>query len=366
MTDLHKLMEKCQTKGELLETLQPSIRQIVLEQTLRGTTIEENIELILSMMLQAVEQHGLFIEFQMLQAKDRESTAVPTFRKVRFPHFGKPSRLCQSNTRNLAILLTLLKTIQERFSVGVKSTVRDVFYSNVELYRTQRTVSYWLKNIATNFKLNEINLLQIIPAQKGLVYSTISLQFNDRLRLKPGSINLIPYMVENSKVAILGGEETKKLNVRIFEKEAIFNKFVQNLDDITTPEVIITGKGYPDNLTKLLVKKLNSSLTLQDLLIYVDADPYGINIALSYFSNCAYVDRVKYKGITIFQLLNKGGQLLSMSQKDYSMARTTLSRINKAIEPTFPIEANSYLPLKQELQRQLYLGKKGEMNAVYL
>lgn len=365
MTSLYQLQQICQTKIELQECLQPAVRQITLEQTSSGMDIKENITTILSMTLQAIEQHGEFIEVQMLHEKQC-SVSEPKYRHVKLPLYGKPSRLCQYNIRNMAILLTLLCTIKERYSSNHTSTVRDVFYSNVELYRTQSTISHWLHIIATNFKVKEVNTLNIVPAQKGLVYSTISLEFEGNTILQEGSIHLIPY-INNKSMIRSRGLVTNRVTIRIFEKEAIFNKVAQNLKGSTLQEIIITGKGYPDTLTKTLVQRLNQLLTSQNLLIYVDADPYGINIALSYFTNCQHVDRLKYMGVTIVQLVNKGGQLLSMSPRDYCMARTTLDRVIQSINSSnTQCEKEAYSPMRQELQRQLFLGKKGEMNALYV
>lgn len=371
MKSLYQLQQSCRTKSELIALLQPKVRRINLEETSGGMDIEENIKTILSMTLQAIEQHGEFVEFQMLH-ESQFHVSGPRNRQVKLPLYGKPSRLCQYNIRNMAILLTLLSTIKERYSSGHTSTVRDIFYSNVELYRTQSTISHWLHIIATNFRLKEVNTLNIVPAQKGLVYSTIPLEFEENNSLKDGSVHLIPYINDRSMIKPMG-PFGNNLIIRIFEKEAIFNKVAQSLTQNSegglarSQEIIITGKGYPDTLTKTLVQRLNHLLKSQEFWIYVDADPYGINIALSYFTNCPHVERLQYKGVTIVQLIHKGGQLLSMSPRDYCMARTTLGRVNKSIDSsTTRIEAEAYLPMRQELQRQLFLGKKGEMNALYV
>ena len=98
----------------------------------------------------------------------------------------------------------------------------------------------------------------------------------------------------------------------------------------------------------------------------MDADPYGINIALSYIKTAPNIKLIHYNGISITQVIKKRGQILSMNYRDYIIAKSTIHRIIKQIDSaSSPICNTPYPSLKLELQRQMFWGKKGEMNALY-
>lgn len=375
MSSLFELMKNTDTKNSLLEALKPKIRKITLENISRETNLVESIQANLSMTLQALEQHGEFIDFQITVVKKNGKGYISEPRHLLFPNLGTNSKLSQINIRNVAILLSLLTTIKERYHLQHTSTIRDIFYSNVELYQKQTRVNYWLRLIASNFKLNNINKLNIVPAQKGLIFSSILLHIDDSVILKPGLTHLIPYINDNSNVTIYHNAYSlkRKVHLKIFEKEAIFNKVVQNYCNCssnqlsTTETIFITGKGYPDTLTKLFIERLSNCLS-EDILIklYVDADPYGINIALSYIKTAPNIKLIHYNGISITQVIKKRGQILSMNYRDYIIAKSTIHRIIKQIDSaSSPICNTPYPSLKLELQRQMFWGKKGEMNALY-
>lgn len=376
MSSLYELIEKHNHKNTFLESLRPKIRRITLGTISRGTNLEESIQTNLSMTLQALEQHGEFIDFQMTIIKKNVNDFVLEHRHLMFPNIGKLTKISKVNIRNVAILLSLLRTIKDRFHLEHTSTVRDVFYSNVELYQKQTRVNYWLQLIASNFKLSSINKLNIVPAQKGLIFSSIHLSIDDSIILKPGIINLVPYINNNSRITMYDKtyKFERKVQVKIYEKEAIFNKIVQNYSNNTqnfqsllSENIFITGKGYPDNITKLLIERLSNCLVENILIkLYVDADPYGINIALSYMKNVQNISLIHYSGVSITHLIKFGGQVLSMNYREYTIAKTTIRRITKQMESTkAPILNTPFPSLRLELQRQMFLGKKGEMNALY-
>lgn len=366
MSSLYELMEGKDTKKDFLDSLQPKIRLIALEPMTEEMTLGESIRHILSLTRQAVEHQGHFVRFQILNKKNKPND-IHRFRFMKFPQYGAVSQIDKFHVRNTAVLITLLRTIEQRFELNQNSTVRDVFYSNVELYRSQTTVSYWLAAIANTFQLKETNVLNIVPAQKGLVFATVPLIFENSNVFREGMTHLIPYINTESMVKV--DSECSKIDIKIFEKDAVFNKVVQTVrketkQESTQPQIIITGKGYPDNLTKVLVQKLSC---LHNCYLYVDADPYGINIALMYISGCKDGNFIQYKGATILELVQRNAQLLTPSQNDIKTAQFTLERVCKAIKVSSDmVRVESLQKMKVELQRQMFLGKKGEMNAMYL
>lgn len=122
---------------------------------------------------------------------------------------------------------------------------------------------------------------------------------------------------------------------------------------------IITGKGFPDFATSKLVHNL--AACLPDVPIYglVDSDPYGLMIFIKYKfgSKVAYqshlmaVPRIIYLGVSI---TDYHSGWLPMTEKDCNMALNILSHPHMTM--------SELKVIKDELQMQLFLGKKAEMN----
>lgn len=88
---------------------------------------------------------------------------------------------------------------------------------------------------------------------------------------------LIPHLASNY---VISARSRAKL-VLIVEKDAVFQKLLE--DDCTSSLncILVTGKGYPDVATRMLVKLLSEKLELP-VYIIVDADPFGVDIMCVY------------------------------------------------------------------------------------
>jgi len=69
--------------------------------------------------------------------------------------------------------------------------------------------------------------------------------------------------------------------VLIIEKDTIFQKLLEENCPRALNCILVTGKGYPDVATRMLVKMLSEKLDLP-VYIIVDADPFGVDIMLIY------------------------------------------------------------------------------------
>lgn len=89
---------------------------------------------------------------------------------------------------------------------------------------------------------------------------------------------LIPNDVEN-----ISEIQSSACFILVVEKESIFHKLIEEdfRNKLTTPTILITGKGFPDLNTQLFLKKLWMVMSIP-VFILVDADPHGICIMLNY------------------------------------------------------------------------------------
>lgn len=344
-------MKQHQSKSELLEAFRPTPRSIHFSIAQGG--VVDTIESILSLTKNSIEQHQQAISI----VQDKSKTCLD------FPYTAGLG----ASSNKIAILLSLLRTIHESIKTNKIRTIRDIYYSNVELYKTQRKVEYWLSFITKCFGLNSKDCLYIVPAQKGLCYTPIELSVltnGKETRIPGNASSLIPYMNQDSTVRILG-DNTRKLRLIVLEKEAVYNKLVDS-SNATLPKntIIITGKGYPDFLTRLFLNRLQHEICscIVDWEIYTDADPHGIDIALKYMENDTNpqykCEKLVYKGVLLSQLIRmKNVQFLTLTHRDVSLA-------SKLVDKCTTMTSKGSCKLITELQRQLFFQKKAEMNSI--
>lgn len=120
--------------------------------------------------------------------------------------------------------------------------------------------------------------LDLLPTSKGLVAGELTLTLADN-RIIDCTVSggaLIPHLASN----VISVRSKARL-VLIVEKDAVFQKLLE--DDCTSSLncILVTGKGYPDVATRMLVKLLSEKLELP-VYIIVDADPFGVDIMCVY------------------------------------------------------------------------------------
>ncbi|CCF60437.1 hypothetical protein KAFR_0K00820 [Kazachstania africana CBS 2517] len=333
---LSNLLKDNPTKRCLIETLTPKKRSVHID-------LENSITDIFNLISNCLQINNEPVDIVFKTGKMKNTLS--------FPVYGKASRSHNSNT--VLILLTLLKIINERATTNTTSTIRDVYYSNVPLFKTQRTVNYYVNIIRLNFP----GMNSVIPAQKGLVYTSATMEIyhadGSKMMLMGGTSSLIPYLYETSTIACAVADFDK---IIILEKEAVYSKLVQN--KLMLNSLIITGKGYPDHLTRKFINKV--SHLCSDIEIFVDADPDGICIALNYMKDCPMA---QYKGITVAALINTKDEdnLMKLTPRDSTISRNLLVKLQRLTSHQKGLPG-----IKLALQRHLFFGVKGEMNSMLL
>ncbi|KAL1123776.1 hypothetical protein AAG570_001549 [Ranatra chinensis] len=126
--------------------------------------------------------------------------------------------------------------------------------------------------------------------------------------------------------------------VLIVEKDAAYHRLIdEGFLDRFGPCIIITGKGYPDMNTRLLVHMIWSQLSLP-IYALVDADPFGIEIMcvyrygsakMAHLCNRLAVPSVRWLGIhpcDVTVLSPPGYASQQMTDKDKRRAEALLRR----------------------------------------
>ncbi|KAK2964654.1 putative Meiotic recombination protein SPO11 [Blattamonas nauphoetae] len=223
-----------------------------------------------------------------------------------------------TNARKRTIFFRVLTIIHELLLSNMQTTKRDLFYMDPTLFRTQQTSNAAIEEVARILNVPRASL-NVFGSAKGIVAGNLSFVENGVQVNCTSTATLInPQSVHESF-------ESTAAFMLIVEKDAIFQHLLESGFCDAQNALLVTGKGYPDLKTRLFVHAIASALPLLPVLLLVDADPYGIDIACNYAFGSA--KRHCDERVEIPRL-----QLIGLRPTDLS---------------TLPIAASTRLPLTQ-------------------
>ncbi|XP_021922584.1 meiotic recombination protein SPO11 isoform X2 [Zootermopsis nevadensis] len=177
-----------------------------------------------------------------------------------------------------ALIIHLLGVVHRLLFTQSTCTRRQLYYQNVALVRSQGLLDAAVRDICSLLNAPAWEL-GVIATSKGLVAGPVSLimETGDVIDcMAPGGV-LIPQDINN--VVRL---ESDAQFVLLVEKDATFQKLLdEGVLERLGPCILVTGKGFPDVATRLLVQLLWKFLSVP-VLALVDADPHGIEIMCIY------------------------------------------------------------------------------------
>ena len=412
MKELHDQISKETTRRIIMKTFESSMN---FEKT---TVSKEKLLLETAQQLLRSLQAGIHGQCNVVIQLPKKDMRKNCYKELQFPSTSE-----EQTVANFVIVLSLLYEIESNLRQNKISTVRDIYYKNVKLYNKHQTVCQkWIEVLCDGFDAKKFEL-NIVAAQKGLFYYSKTLTLLENIKKSDKSLvkvftgsNLIPYCFEHSSESysfslrnndfeIYQDEAQQKQGIEgvaILEKDAIYNDLVLNSAFIQNSNwMLITGKGNPDHLTQAFVKYLSSqqNITIKKFYIFVDSDPYGINIAYNYYNfikraaksakagiqNRNDCVNIEFKGVKLFDLIDivakknlameksnlflethqkvnsSAFQLIPLTRRDIRMCQCFLNKI-ALLKAT---QKDMFLcSLKTELQRQLFFKSKGEINSV--
>ncbi|KAF6214560.1 hypothetical protein GE061_009303 [Apolygus lucorum] len=213
----------------------------------------------------------------------RRATNEKERRKKSMADFGRDESSMRRRDRPRFDTINAVIFVLEKMYGNVRywrtCTRREIYYQNVGLFRNQRTVDSVVDKICRHMKLPQWEL-GILCSSKGLVYGPLIIKLRSGeiidCSAQPGG-TLVPQDLPNGA--------SYKSNARfalIIEKDAAFQTILScGNDEALNRCLFITGKGYPDMNTRVLVKDLSTKLCLPTFAI-VDCDPHGLDIFFNY------------------------------------------------------------------------------------
>ena len=222
------------------------------------------------------------------------------------------------NLRTITRILKLSVIIQHKLTQLMPCTKRELYYENVDLFKSTEIIDSNESDLCSILGICKFDL-PIFPSAKGLFCGNITLinKYGNRLNINNSNmnnkINLINYeyliedfdldektktyinLIQNNKIYLSNNNNgnisknsindlCKKYFVLIIEKETLFFNLVGNYQFFNKfpNAILITGKGYPDYITKVFIKKLANLINDIPFIYFGDHDPHGFEIYLNY------------------------------------------------------------------------------------
>ena len=207
------------------------------------------------------------------------------------------------NLKSIARILKLAVIIQNKLNQLMPCTKRELYYENVDLFKSTDIIDANESDLCSILGICRFDL-PIFPSAKGLFCGNITLvnKYGNRLNINNSNmnnkINLInyEYLIDDFYLDDITKKNIElvmhnnihnlcqKYFVLIVEKETLFFNLVGNYQFYSKfpNAIVITGKGYPDYITKIFIKKLSSQLADIPFIYFGDHDPHGFEIYLNY------------------------------------------------------------------------------------
>ena len=191
------------------------------------------------------------------------------------------------SVRKVAITTRVLELIHDICSKNIHTTKRDLFYTDVKLFKKQTESDAVLEDVACLLVCTRTSLC-VVAGQKGMVLGRLQyVESGDPIdcsRMGIGGKGIPPYMDKITNI------RSDAKFILVIEKEAAFYRLAEDRFYNTYPCIMITGKGQPDVATRMFVRRLKEALRIP-VLALVDSDSYGVNILSVYMhgsQNMAY------------------------------------------------------------------------------
>ena len=358
---LRTLMGECYSRMKLKERMIPESRVVEFSEVESEEECQRQITNNMRFIRLALKEHAIPITVvfngSITKRKRCEEGSGGKLLRWRYPEFANTKKKCSKVPQ----LLQLLHILNERIKTKKNTTtVRDIYYGNIELFESQQMVEMLFQRIEAMFNVEKL-FFNVVSTQKGLIYSGPRLQIGSQLF--HAECQLVPY--DQGEMIV---QQNQQLKVIVLEKDAIFQQLIQ-CQEMIKDWIIVTGKGYPDHLSRELLHKLDLSLQGNvQFHIFTDSDPYGIDIVTKYMVKCP---RLIHKGVLLNQLITRNTEsnsmlvLLPLSLRDATFAMGLIRRLCKEEEEEGSVRKHTMRQnLKYEVQRQLFFQRKGEMNVV--
>ncbi|CAM4682253.1 unnamed protein product [Leuciscus chuanchicus] len=268
---------------------------------------------------------------------------------------------CPSSATKFALILKLLSVIYKLVQSDSYATKRDIYYNDVQLFGSQRTLDFIVDDVSCLLKVPRRSL-HVLATSKGFISGDLCYLEEDGTKVDCNSSSAATPV--SSNVNGIRNIVSSAKFILIVEKDATLQRLLD--DDFCTrlsPCIIITGKGMPDVNSRLMVRKLWDALHVP-VFALVDADPHGIEImciykygslSMAFEAHSLTVPSVLWLGLLpsdIQRYRVPEESIIPFSQADESKINSLRNRTYITCQPAWEREVEMMQRLKQKAEIQ--------------
>ena len=161
----------------------------------------------------------------------------------------------------------MLQLVHQILLKNIHVTKRDLFYTDVKLFKDQGESDVILDDVACMVNCTRSSL-NVVASEKGVVVGRVTFRDDgdhiDCTRMGVGGKAIPPYI---DRITHLHSDASFILLV---EKDAAFMRLAEDRFYNKYPCIILTAKGQPDVATRMFLKKLRAELKIPVLGLVVN------------------------------------------------------------------------------------------------
>ncbi|TFF89395.1 MAG: hypothetical protein EU548_07550 [Promethearchaeota archaeon] len=175
------------------------------------------------------------------------------------------------SVEDITQLVRVLEIVHELLLKNIHRTKRDVFYTDVKLFKDQKNSDKSIEDVATMLYTTR-NATHIVANPRGSCVGRLRIRDqNDIIDLESlgsGSWTISPYL---DQIEII---ESDAEFILVIEKHAVMQQLLEARYWRRYPCILLTAQGVGNVATRMFLKRLTKELNLPCFTL-VDSDPYG-------------------------------------------------------------------------------------------
>jgi meiotic recombination protein SPO11 len=176
-----------------------------------------------------------------------------------------------SSVADITRLMRVLEVINELLNKDMHATKREIFYSDVKLFKDQKNSDKSIEDAATMLYTTR-NSTHVVAAARGSCVGRLRIRDRNDIidleRLGSGGWSISP-MLDNIEII-----ESDAEFILVVEKDAAMMRLAEARFWRDFPCIILTAQGVGNVAVRMFLKRLSKELKLP-VFSLVDSDPYG-------------------------------------------------------------------------------------------
>nr|XP_024396453.1 meiotic recombination protein SPO11-2-like isoform X2 [Physcomitrium patens] len=273
----------------------------------------------------------------------------------------------RNSGKSFFLVWKVMQICYQLLGIGKQATQREIFYnilSTSSSYITSQNQVNSAIQDAVAVLLCTRRSLGILASSKGAVVGRLVIKEHGGDTVDCSNLGSSSYPI-SADMNMKQHFYSDARYILVIEKDAIFQRLVEERFFLKVPCIIMTAKGFPDLASRALLHRLHQEFPSMLIFALVDWNPAGLAIICTYrFGSIRmgleaprYVCDVKWLGLRNRDALTyvPATAFTSLTDRDMTQARSLLA--SKMLQ--------NHKQYKQEILEMLTFGQKAEIEALY-